>query len=185
MAAYTITIDGASKSLAATGIRVGWIVAPADVAGPMSVIVGHMGAWAPKAEQAAVAAFLEGGAAFSAFRADMVARVRARLDALYVGLAAMRDEGLPVDVIAPEGAIYLSARFALAGRVAPDGSRLDSDEAVRAYLLRAAGMAVVPLRAFGSHEDTGWHRLSAGAVSLDAIARMLPRLRAALGATAT
>lgn len=184
MAAYTITIDGASKSLAATGIRVGWIVAPADVAGPMSVIVGHMGAWAPKAEQGAVASFLEDGAAFAAHRAEMVAKVRARLDALYVGLAAMRDDGLPVDVIAPEGAIYLSARFALAGRVAPDGSRLDSDEAVRAYLLRAAGMAVVPLRAFGSHDDTGWHRLSAGAVSLDAIARMVPRLRSALIATA-
>ena len=184
MAQYTITIDGASKSLAATGIRVGWIVAPPDVAGPMSVIVGHMGAWAPKAEQAAVAAFLEDGAAYSAFRTEMVAKVRARLDALYVGLAAMRDEGLPVDVIAPEGAIYLSAQFSLAGRVAPDGSRLDSDEALRAYLLRAAGMAVVPLRAFGSHEDTGWHRLSAGAVSLDGIARMLPRLRAALIAAA-
>jgi aspartate aminotransferase len=183
MAPYTVYIDGASKSLAATGIRVGWIVAPPDVAGPMSVIVGHMGAWAPKAEQGAVATFLEDGAAFAAYRAEMVTRVRERLDALFVGLAAMRDEGLPVDVIAPEGAIYLSARFALGGRVAPDGSRLDSDEAVRAYLLRAAGMAVVPLRAFGSHEDTGWHRLSAGAVSLEAISRMLPRLRAALIAT--
>jgi aspartate aminotransferase len=184
MAPYTIYIDGASKSLAATGIRVGWIVAPPDVAGPMSVIVGHMGAWAPKAEQAAVAAFIENGDAFAAYRADMVTRVRARLDALFAGMAALRDEGLPVDVIAPEGAIYLSARFALAGRAAPDGTPLDSDEAVRAYLLRAAGMAVVPLRAFGSHDDTGWHRLSAGAVSLEAIARMLPRLRAALIATA-
>jgi aspartate aminotransferase len=184
MAPYTITIDGASKSLAATGIRVGWIVAPPDVAGPMSVIVGHMGAWAPKAEQGAVASFLENATAFAAHRTEMVAKVRARLDALYAGLVAMREEGLPVNVIAPEGAIYLSARFALAGRVAPDGSRLDTDESVRAYLLRAAGMAVVPLRAFGSQQDTEWHRLSAGAVSLDAIARMLPRLRAALIAAA-
>ena len=183
MAPYTIYVDGASKSLAATGIRVGWIVAPPDVAGPMSVIVGHMGAWAPKAEQGAVASFLEDADAFAAYRADMTARVRARLDALCDGLIAMRDDGLPVDVIAPEGAIYISARFALVGRVAPDGSRLDSDEAVRAYLLRAAGMAVVPLHAFGSADGTGWHRLSAGAVSLGEIERVMPRVRAAIAAT--
>ena len=180
MAPYTIYIDGASKSLAATGIRVGWIVAPPDVAGPMSVIVGHMGAWAPKAEQSAVAAFIADGAAYPAYRDDMVTRVRARLDALFVGLTSLRDEGLPVEVIAPEGSIYMSVRFALADRVAPDGARLDSDEAVRAYLLRAAGMAVVPLRAFGSHDDTGWFRLSAGAVSVSDIERVMPRLRAAL-----
>ncbi|HEV7992733.1 MAG TPA: aminotransferase class I/II-fold pyridoxal phosphate-dependent enzyme [Gemmatimonadaceae bacterium] len=180
MAPYTIYVDGASKSLAATGIRVGWIVAPPDLAAPMSALVGHMGAWAPKAEQGAVAAFLTDGAAFAAYRAELVAQVRARLDALFIGLAAMRDEGLPVEVIAPEGAIYLSARFALFGHVAPDGTRLDSDEAVRAYLLREAGLAVVPLRAFGSLEDTEWHRLSVGAVSIDEIARVLPRVRAAL-----
>jgi aspartate aminotransferase len=183
MAPYTVYVDGASKSLAATGIRVGWIVAPADLAVPMSALVGHMGAWAPKAEQGAVAAFLEDAAAFAAFRTDMVARVRERLDAMFVGLTAMRDEGLPVDAIAPEGAIYLSARFALGGRVAPDGTALDSDESVRAYLLRAAGMAVVPLRAFGVERDSGWHRLSAGAVSVAEIERVLPRVRDALRAT--
>ena len=180
MAPYTIYIDGASKSLAATGIRVGWVVAPEDLAGAMSALIGHMGAWAPKAEQGAVAEFLENGGAWSAFRDDMVTRVRERLDVLYAGLARMRDDGLPVDVIAPEGTIYLSAQFALRGRTTPDGTRLDGDEAVRAYLLRAAGLAVVPLRAFGSEEDTGWFRLSVGAVSVAEIERVLPRVREAL-----
>ena len=180
MAPYTIHIDGASKSLAATGIRVGWIVAPPDIAGPMSALIAHMGAWAPKAEQGAVAAFLDDTAAFTAFRATMVEGVRERLDALYAGLCALSDDGLPVEAIAPEGAIYLSARFALNGKVTADRTLLDSDEAARAYLLRAAGMAVVPLRAFGSERDTGWHRLSVGAVSVEQIGRMIPRLRAAL-----
>jgi aspartate aminotransferase len=180
MAPYTIYIDGASKSLAATGIRVGWIVAPEDLAGAMSALIGHMGAWAPKAEQGAVAEFLENGGAWSAFRDDMVARVRERLDVLYAGLARMRDDGLPVDVIAPEGTIYLSAQFALKGRTTPDGTRLDGDEAVRAYLLRAAGLAVVPLRAFGSEEDTGWFRLSVGAVSVQEIERVMPKVRKAV-----
>jgi len=182
MAPYTIYIDGASKSLAATGIRVGWVVAPEDLAAPMSALIGHMGAWAPKAEQGAVAEFLENAGAYAAFRDDMVARVRERLDVLYAGLTQLRDEGLPVNVIAPEGTIYLSVQFALQGKTAPDGTRLDGDEAVRAYLLRAAGLAVVPLRAFGSEEDTGWFRLSVGAVSPAAIERVMPRVRDALRA---
>jgi len=180
MAPYTIYIDGASKSLAATGIRVGWVVAPEDLAGPMSALIGHIGAWAPKAEQGAVAEFLENAGAWSAFRADMVARVRERLEVLYAGLTALRDDGLPVNVIAPEGTIYLSAQFALRGRTTPDGTRLDGDEAVRAYLLRAAGLAVVPLRAFGSEEDTEWFRLSIGAVSPGEIEKVMPRVREAL-----
>ena len=182
MAPYTVYVDGASKSLAGTGIRVGWIVAPPDVASPMSALIGHMGAWAPKAEQGAVATFLDDVVAFAVYRADMVVRVRERLDALYAGLTALRDDGFPVEAIAPEGAIYLSARFALNGKVTADRTLLDSDEAVRAHLLRAAGLAVVPLRAFGSETDSGWHRLSVGAVSFEQIARMMPRLRAALEA---
>ena len=176
-------IDGISKSFSSTGVRVGWIVAPPDLAAPMSGLIGHVGAWAPKAEQGAVASYLDDPATVAADRAELVAGVRERLDALYTGLVAMRDEGLPVDVIAPEGAIYLSARFTLRGRTTADGVRLDDDDAVRAYLLRAAGLAVVPFRAFGVTRDSGWFRLSVGAVSLAQIAAMLPRLRAALATT--
>ena len=180
VAPFTIYVDGISKSLAATGVRVGWIVAPPDLAGPMSGLLGHVGAWAPKAEQSAVAGFLADEAAMRAYRESMVAGVRTRLDLLFQGMDSMRTAGLPVSAIAPEGAIYLSVKFALQGRVAPDGTRLDSDEAVRGYLLRAAGVAIVPFQAFGVAGDTGWFRLSVGAVSPEQIARMLPRLRDAL-----
>jgi aspartate aminotransferase len=183
VAPYTVYIDGISKSLAATGVRVGWIVAPADLAQPMSGLVGHMGAWAPKAEQSAVASLLTNAHTIRAYHSTMIPGVRARLDALYHGIDEMRRSGLPVEAIAPEGAIYLSARFALVGRVAPDGTRLVNDEAVRAYLLRAAGVAIVPFQAFGVTRDTGWFRLSVGAVSPEQIDRMLPRLRAAIDAT--
>jgi aspartate aminotransferase len=110
------------------------------------------------------------------------ARVHERLDLLHTALTRLRDDGMPVDAIAPEGAMYMSANFALQGRVTPDRTRLDGDEAVRAYLLRAAGLAVVPLRAFGSDEDTGWFRLSVGAVSVGEIERVMPKLRGALEA---
>lgn len=181
VAPYTVYIDGISKSLAATGVRVGWIVAPADIAGAMSALLGHIGAWAPRAEQRAVASFLDDTAAMAAYRGRMVAAVRARLDALHDGIVAMRNAGLPVDAIAPAGAIYLSVRFVLAGRRTPSGELLRDDEAVRAWLLHEAGIAIVPFQAFGVRGDTGWFRLSVGAVSLDEIARALPRLRAAIG----
>jgi aspartate aminotransferase len=93
----------------------------------MSGLLGHVGAWAPKAEQSATATLLTNAEAMRSYWSTMIAGVRARLDALYAGLTAMRDDGLPVDAIAPQGAIYLSAKFALTGRVAPDGTRLDSD----------------------------------------------------------
>ncbi len=183
IAPYTVYIDGISKALAATGVRVGWIVAPPDIAGPMSNLLGHVGAWAPRAEQSAVAALLGDADALGRFRRSIVSGVRLRLDALHDGLAEMRDAGLPVEVLQPEGAIYLSVRFALAGRALPDGTRLRSDEEVRRYLLEAAGVAVVPFQAFGVTRDTGWFRLSVGAVSPEQIARALPRLRSAIEAT--
>jgi aspartate aminotransferase len=78
------------------------------------------------------------------------------------------------------GAIYLSARFALNGRTTADGGSLRTNEDIRRYLLQHAGLAVVPFQAFGSRDESGWYRLSVGAVSMAEIDRMLPRLRAAL-----
>jgi aspartate aminotransferase len=41
-------------------------------------------------------------------------------------------------------------------------------------------VAAVPFQAFGLAEDTGWFRLSIGAVSLDDIRRAFPRVRGLL-----
>lgn len=184
VAPYTVYIDGISKAFAATGIRVGWIVAPPDIAGPMSSVLGHVGAWAPKAEQSATASLLVDEAATHTYRTKITEGLRERLELLHSGLLQMRNDGCPVDALEPQGAIYLSARFALRGRYAPDGRPLETDEDVRTYLLNAAGVAIVPFQAFGVTEDTGWFRLSVGAVSPEQIARMLPRLRKALEACA-
>jgi aspartate aminotransferase len=171
VAPYTILLDAASKSFAATGLRVGWAVMPPAARQRMADILGHVGAWAPKAEQVALAAFLDDAPAIAAYHATMRARVRERLDALAAGFHAMRAEGLPVEVIAPQGAIYLSIRIALPGR---------TNEATRRLLLDEAGFAIVPFQAFGLAEDSGWFRVSVGAVSLADIAAALPRVRAVL-----
>jgi aspartate aminotransferase len=180
LASNTIFVDGISKAFAATGVRVGWCVAPPDVAAPMSNILGHIGAWAPRAEQVATAALLLDDDAIDGYHANMIAEVELRLNALYDGIRDMRDAGFPVDTIPPMGAIYLTAQFNLIGRRTPSGAVLKTNEDIRKYLLESAQLAIVPFQAFGSQENTGWFRLSVGAVSMEEIEGMLPRLRRAM-----
>ena len=180
MAPYTVYVDGVSKSLAATGIRVGWVAGPPDVIGPMSNLLGHVGAWAPHAEQVATAEFLGDVPGLLAHQREFVEGLQARLHPLHAGVEAMRRDGLPVEAVTPTGAIYLSVRVALAGR-APNGARLDDNEGIRRHLLDAAGIAVVPFQAFALPEESGWFRFSVGAVSVRDVEETIPRLRAALG----
>jgi aspartate aminotransferase len=182
MAPYTIYVDGISKAFAATGVRVGWVVGPQDIIESMNNFLGHVGAWAPRAEQVATAKLLDAPDEIDAFETTLTAGVRQRLDALYAGIMAMKSAGLPVDATVPMGAIYLSARFALNGKRTPDGQTLRTNDDVRQYLLKAASFAVVPFQAFGVKEDTGWFRLSVGAVSMADIERVLPQLKQAIAA---
>ena len=182
MAPYTLYVDGISKAFAATGVRVGWVVGPQDLIDSMNNFMGHVGTWAPRAEQIATAKMLDAPNEVEAFGKEITAGVRQRLDALYNGIMAMRADGLPVDATAPMGAIYLRARFALNGKRTPDGQTLRTNDEIRRYLLEAAGFAVVPFQAFGVKEDTGWVRLSVGAVSMADIERVLPVLKEAVQA---
>ena len=145
----------------------------------MQNLLGHVGAWAPRAEQVAMAEFLRDTEAVDAFLATMNERVQERLDALYRGFNEMRDRGYPVECIQPQGAIYLSLRLDLIGR-SLGGVKLESNEVIRKVMLDRAGMAVVPFQAFGLEEDSGWFRLSVGAVSCADIDDALPRLRQVL-----
>ena len=184
IAPYVIVVDAISKAFAATGLRVGWAVAPPDVIRPMNDVVGHVGAWAPRAEQVATAAFLGNHAAVDQFLDNLRSEAGIRLNAVHDGLMAMHDDGLPVESIRPQGAIYVSARFGLHGSRTPNGQVLETDEDVRRYLLQEAGLAVVPFSAFGARGDRGWFRVSIGVVSVAEIEALMPRLRRAIGALA-
>ena len=174
---YTIFVDGISKAFAATGVRVGWTVAPPHITARMRDLIGHIGAWAPRAEQLATAKFLGDKEAIARYHETMIRELRLRLDLLHDGIESMRGEGLPVRAIPPQGAIYLSAQFDLIGR------GFDTNEEIRRFLLDRAGFAAVPFQAFGLKQDTGWFRLSAGAVSPDAIRAGIDRVRDALRGT--
>jgi aspartate aminotransferase len=151
VAPYTLLLDAVSKSLCATGMRVGWGVMPPAIRKRMADILGHVGAWAPKAEQVAVAHLLDAPEKIAAFQ-----------------------------TIVPQGAIYLSAQFNLLGRTAAGGEVLRTNDDIRKLLLHKAGLALVPFQAFGLKGDTGWFRLSVGAVSMPDIQQGLARVRDAV-----
>jgi aspartate aminotransferase len=138
----------------------------------MRDILGHVGAWAPRPEQIAVAKFLGMRSAIDDFHESMIRELQLRLDLLFDRIDAMRAAGLPVRAIAPQGAIYLSVQFDLIGRGA-----IKTNEQIRRLLLDDAGFAVVPFQAFGLPSETGWFRLSVGAVSPAQIEAGLARVR--------
>jgi len=182
MARYTIFVDGISKAFAATGLRVGWTLGPVDLIERMSAVLGHVGAWAPRAEQVATVQLLDDPDAVRAFHAGFQRGLEERLNLLHHGLQAMKARGLPVDNLPPAGAIYLSAHIHPFGRRTPAGTELRTNEDIRRYILEAAAIGVVPFQAFGVAEDSGWFRMSVGAVSPAEIEAALPRLADALAA---
>lgn len=179
VAPYTVMLDAISKSLASTGLRVGWAFGAPAVIKRMSDFLGHVGAWAPRAEQVATAEFLRNAEAFRAFRADMQRRLGERLTLLHEEFTRLAAEGHAVESVKPEGTLYLSARFDLFGRTL-GGVTIRTNDDLRKVLLNGAGLAVVPFQAFGLPEESGWVRISVGAVSMASVQQGMQRLRALL-----
>ena len=180
MREYTIFIDAISKVFAATGVRVGWGMGPAVVMNKMKAILTHIGAWAPMAEQKAVAYFLEKREEIQKFLSHFKSEIEERLRRIYAGFMELKDEGYAVDAIAPEAAIYLTIKIDLVGRTTPEGKKLSDQGEVTAYILNSAGLAVVPFYAFGASRNSPWYRLSVGTCKKEEIDEMIEKLRGAL-----
>lgn len=177
---YVIYIDGTSKCFAATGVRVGYAFGPTIVMDKMKSILGHIGAWAPKAEQMAMAEFLQQPEAVDGFMNAFKPKIQESLDVLYNGFKNLKADGFAVDAIEPMGAIYLSVKIDLAGKTTPEGKAFQTSQDITFYVLHEAKLAIVPFSAFGSSRDLNWFRLSVGGASLDDIKDSLSRLRTAL-----
>jgi aspartate aminotransferase len=83
-------------------------------------------------------------------------------------------------MVPPQGGIYLSLRFGLHGRRAPDGQLLSTNDDIRRYILREAGVALVHFQAFGLDEESGWFRASVGSLGPEEVPGAMERLAAAL-----
>lgn len=181
MKAYTIFIDGISKSFAATGVRVGWSMGPAYLINKMKAINSHVGAWSPMAEQHATANYLTQTAAIDRYFHHFKAEISERLTRIYQGFIHLKAQGFPVDAVAPQAAIYLTIKFELVGKTTAGGEKLARQTQVTAYLLNEAKLAVVPFSAFGASADSAWYRLSVGTCKKEEIDEMLKKLKDALG----
>ncbi|MFD0793186.1 pyridoxal phosphate-dependent aminotransferase [Mucilaginibacter litoreus] len=177
---YTIFIDGGSKCFAATGVRVGWGFGPAAIINNMKAIVGHMGAWSPKAEQVAMADFLMNDGFVDHYLTHLKTGIQASLNALHQGFQQLKSEGFAVDSIEPMGAIYLTVKVDYTGKTTTHGKVLSNSTDVNFYLIKEAGVALVPFSAFGTGDDITWFRASVGACTLEEIQQMIPRIREAL-----
>ncbi|QNK62911.1 aminotransferase class I/II-fold pyridoxal phosphate-dependent enzyme [Pedobacter sp. PAMC26386] len=177
---YTVYIDGISKCLASTGVRVGWGFGPEKVISKMKALLTHIGAWAPKAEQVAVGKYFADKVQVDQFLGSFKEQIQDSLNALYEGFSGLKADGFAVDAIAPMGAIYLTLKIDYIGKTTEDGDLLKDSTDVNSYLIKEAQVALVPFSCFGTDETKAWFRASVGACSLADIKAMIPRVKAAL-----
>ena len=177
---YTIYVGGISKAFAATGVRVGWSLGPKHVIAKMKAFLSHIGAWSPMAEQKATAKYLTEDDHIENFLKHFKNSLNERLVRLYNGFIGLKKKGYAVDAVSPQAAIYLTIKFDLAGKKAEDGSLLEDQSEVTAYLLAEAGLAIVPFYAFGAGKQSPWYRLSVGTCKTEDIEEMFGRLESAL-----
>jgi aspartate aminotransferase len=180
MREYTVYIDAISKVFAATGVRVGWACGPTEIINKMKSILGHVGAWAPMAEQKATAKFLLQKKAIDEYLFHFKKAIDERLHTIYDGFMQLKKEGFSVDAIAPQATIYLTIKIDLTGKTNVNGERLSTQTDVTKYVLDEAKLAVVPFSAFGANKNSPWYRLSVGTCHKEDIDEMIGQLRKAM-----
>lgn len=176
----TVFVDGISKVFAATGVRVGWALGPELIIAKMKAILSHVGAWAPMAEQKATAKYLLQKENIDRYLVNFKQEIFYRLEEISKGFLQLKNDGFNVDVIAPQGAIYLTIKVDLVGKKKADGTVLQTQADVTQYLLDVAKLAIVPFYAFGAERTSPWYRLSVGTCRKEEIPVFLGKLREAM-----
>jgi aspartate aminotransferase len=180
MREYTIYVDGISKAFAATGVRVGWAFGPTKVIAKMRALLSHVGAWSPKPEQMATAAFLNQPDAVEATIQKHRDMISERVNKLYNGFSALREVGYPVDAIQAEGAMYLTVKIDLIGETTSEGEFLNDASDVTTFLIKKAKVGVVPFYCFGASRQSPWFRISVGTLKVEQISTVIENLSEAL-----
>jgi aspartate/methionine/tyrosine aminotransferase len=155
-------VGGISKSLALTGIRLGWIVAPPEIIASLVGLHQNLVTCAPSIAQVAALA----GLALPAAEMDVIRdEYRRRWAAMRESLAAIPG----VSWREPQGAFYCMADLR---------QRADDTTALCFDLARRGEVLVVPGAAFGP-AGAGWVRLTFASAEAD-IRAGVARLAAAL-----
>jgi len=144
--ARLVVVDGVAKAYAMTGWRMGWSIAPGEVARATAAFQSHTTSNATTVTQHATLAALTQRSESTIAIATMVASFRERRDA-----AAQLLRDAHVDFIEPRGAFYLYVR------VPPSAGDSDPGTTFARRLLEAHDVAVVPGAAFHTPD---WIRIS-------------------------
>ncbi|MCS7312851.1 MAG: aminotransferase class I/II-fold pyridoxal phosphate-dependent enzyme, partial [Acidobacteria bacterium] len=161
----TITISGASKTYSVTGWRVGWAVAPPDIADGIKKAHDFLTVGAPHPLQEAIAEALRFPEDYYRGLAAMYRQKRDRM------VAGLRELGLRLTV--PEGAYYIMSDIR-------DVTAMD-DVAFARWLVQYGGVAVVPGSSFYADPADGRTKVRFNFCKQDAtLEEALRRLRASL-----
>jgi len=135
----TITINGLSKTFSVTGWRVGWAIAPSDLAGPIRKMHDFLTVGAPAPLQEAGVAAL---AMPESYYAEMAAGYARRRELL---CGILERHGFKFK--RPQGAYYVMTDIAHFG--------FDSDVEFATYLVKECGVATVPGSSFFNDKKAG------------------------------
>ena len=141
MADRTVTINGLSKTFSVTGWRVGWAIAPHDLAGPIRKMHDFLTVGAPAPLQEAGVTALSMPESYYTEMAAGYARRRAMMCDI------LERHGFKFKP--PQGAYYVMTDIAHFG--------FDNDIEFARYLVTEVGVAVVPGSSFFNDRKAGPH----------------------------
>lgn len=138
-----VVLNGVAKTYAMTGWRVGWIIAPGDVAKALDNLQSHQTSNVDNIAQRAALAAVSGDL-------SAVATMRQAFDRRRLIMHKLLDQIEGVDCLLPEGAFYAFPSFErLLGR-SINGRVIGSTLELADIVLEQAKVAFVPGEAFGS-----------------------------------
>lgn len=138
-----IVLNGVAKTYAMTGWRVGWLIAPADVAKALISLQSHQTSNVAMVSQVAALAAVGGDLSAVAMMRSAFDRRRKTMHAMLAGIDG-------VECLLPDGAFYAFPSFeGVIGRTIR-GTTIDSTLTLADVVLDQAKVAFVPGEAFGS-----------------------------------
>ncbi len=160
---HVIAVDGIAKSMASTGLGLGWAIVPAALRRPLISALALGGPGAAHPVQAGLADYLAAPATVDQHRAALRKRLRAQAAVLRASLGTLRARGLDVQWIEPDAGLFFSVRLRVPGL---------TDQDVHRRLLHKGGVAVTPFDAFCVRPGSNWFRLAIGWATPEALAAL-------------
>ena len=139
----TLTMNGASKTYAMTGWRLGYAGGPAELIKAMTKVQSQVSVHASSISQAATVEALNGPQ-------DVVGERAALFEKRRDMVVAMLNQSAGLECRRPEGSFYVYPSCAgLIGRTAPDGRTIDTDTDFVTYVLESENVVAMPGALFG------------------------------------